>query len=269
MSRPRRHNPPRWRRALRNLISASNQVFGVTAQRNRELAAAFVALPTFERESNLTLDRLTRFSDTTKPLVDQLQPVAQQLSPTLEQVRVLAPDLHELFARLGPLVDASRAGLPALQRFLGDLRPLLGQVDPFLPQRQPGLPVPRPVQAGTDRILRERGRVHGGQIPAHERSPRAPVPPHGEPAHASGAHLLSARPRSRARERLPAAGCFRPALHRTARVRLTQLLESQSGASHQLDPGWTCVADPAVRVPLYGPKCARAGVQAAEPICGR
>src|SRR5204863_123845 len=72
MSRPRRHNPPRWRRALRNLISASNQVFGVTAQRNRELAAAFVALPTFERESNLTLDRLTRFSDTTKPHVPGL-----------------------------------------------------------------------------------------------------------------------------------------------------------------------------------------------------
>jgi phospholipid/cholesterol/gamma-HCH transport system substrate-binding protein len=123
--------------ALRNLISASNEVFRVTAQRNRELAAAFVALPTFERESSLTLDRLTRFSETTKPLVDQLQPVAQQLSPTLEQVRVLVPDLHELFARLGPLIDASRAGLPALQRFLADLRPLLGQVDPFLRNANP------------------------------------------------------------------------------------------------------------------------------------
>jgi hypothetical protein len=123
--------------ALRNLISASNQVFRVTAQRNRELAAAFTALPTFERESSLTLDRLTQFSHATNPLVTQLQPVAQQFSPTLEQVRVLAPDLHALFARLGPLIDASRAGLPALSSFLGDLRPLLGQVDPFLRNANP------------------------------------------------------------------------------------------------------------------------------------
>ncbi len=123
--------------ALRNLISASNEVFRVTAQRNQALAAAFTALPTFERQSSLTLDRLTRFSHTTNPLITQLQPVAQQLSPTLEQVRVLAPDLHGLFARLGPLIDASREGLPALTRFLNDLRPVLGQVDPFLRNANP------------------------------------------------------------------------------------------------------------------------------------
>jgi phospholipid/cholesterol/gamma-HCH transport system substrate-binding protein len=123
--------------ALRNLISASNQVFSATAERNRELAAAFVALPTFERESSTTLDRLTRFAGTTNPLIDQLQPVALELSPTLQQVQQLAPDLHELFRRLGPAIDASQQGLPALERVLNDARPLIGQVAPFLRNANP------------------------------------------------------------------------------------------------------------------------------------
>jgi len=123
--------------ALRNLISASNEVFRVTAQRNQALADAFVALPTFEHQSSLTLDRLTQFAHTTNPLVTQLQPVAQQFSPTMQQVLALAPDLHQLFNRLGPAIDASKAGLPALQRVLADLRPVLGQVDPFLRNANP------------------------------------------------------------------------------------------------------------------------------------
>jgi phospholipid/cholesterol/gamma-HCH transport system substrate-binding protein len=54
---------------LRSLIQNSNRVFQTTADRNRELQQAFVALPTFEHESELTLNRLTDFSRKTNPLV--------------------------------------------------------------------------------------------------------------------------------------------------------------------------------------------------------
>ena len=66
---------------LRSLIDNSNRVFATTAARNRELEATFRALPTFERESKLTLARLTQFAKDTNPLVTQLRPAARQLSP--------------------------------------------------------------------------------------------------------------------------------------------------------------------------------------------
>jgi virulence factor Mce-like protein len=122
---------------LRSLIVNSNQVFRTTAQRNAELRAAFVALPTFERESALTLDRLARFAIDTNPLITQLRPAARQLSPTLKSLSALAPDLKGLFHDVNPLVDASRAGLPATQSFLDELHPLLGSLDPLLSQLNP------------------------------------------------------------------------------------------------------------------------------------
>jgi phospholipid/cholesterol/gamma-HCH transport system substrate-binding protein len=124
---------------LRSLIDSSNRVFETTAARNQELEGAFRALPTFERESRTTIARLTRFANTTNPLVTQLRPAARQLSPTLQQVSALAPDLKALFRDLDPLISASKAGLPALQRFLDELHPLLANFDPPLRQLNPPL----------------------------------------------------------------------------------------------------------------------------------
>jgi phospholipid/cholesterol/gamma-HCH transport system substrate-binding protein len=122
---------------LRSLIQNSNRVFQTTAQRNRELAATFVVLPTFEQQSQITLNRLDRFAHNTNPLITDLRPAAQQLSPTLIALQQISPDLRRLFVNLGPLVTASKAGLPAVDQFLGDLRPLLGQFSPFLRQINP------------------------------------------------------------------------------------------------------------------------------------
>jgi virulence factor Mce-like protein len=124
---------------LRDLIENSNRVFATTAQRDRELQEAFVALPTFERESRATIERLTRFARNTDPLVTQLRPAARELSPTLTHLAALAPDLKALFTETGPLIDASKQGFPAAERVLRDLRPLLGQVDPALRQLNPVL----------------------------------------------------------------------------------------------------------------------------------
>lgn len=116
---------------LRDLISNSNTVFSTVAARNESLQAVFKALPTFERESQLTVERLNQFARETDPLVQQLTPVAQELSPTLQSLSRLAPPFRDFFVDLGPLITASYRGLPAFQKFLDDLRPALGQLDPF------------------------------------------------------------------------------------------------------------------------------------------
>jgi phospholipid/cholesterol/gamma-HCH transport system substrate-binding protein len=122
---------------LRSLIENSNRVFAATAARDDAIKQAFVALPTFERESKLTLDRLAQFSQTTNPLVTQLRPAAVELSPTLQYLGALSPDLEAFFRGLGPLIDASRTGFPAAEQVLRDAEPLIAQLDPAMRQISP------------------------------------------------------------------------------------------------------------------------------------
>jgi phospholipid/cholesterol/gamma-HCH transport system substrate-binding protein len=124
---------------LRSLIQNANRVFATTAARNRELADTFVVLPTFERQSQITLQRLNQFAHNTNPLINELKPAARELTPTLIELQRLSPDLVHLFRNLGPLVTASEAGLPAIDQVLDDARPLLGQFSPFLRQANPAL----------------------------------------------------------------------------------------------------------------------------------
>jgi virulence factor Mce-like protein len=124
---------------LRSLIENSDRVFATTARRNADLAATFRALPTFERESTLTVRQLQAFAATTNPLVTQLRPAAVQLSPTLQDLEALSPELQTLFENLDPAIAASQAGLPALERFLDELHPFLRELDAPLRQLNPAL----------------------------------------------------------------------------------------------------------------------------------
>jgi virulence factor Mce-like protein len=125
---------------LRGLIQNSATVFATTARRNQQLADTFRILPTFQRESRATLDRLDRFAANTDPLVQQLRPAARQLSPTLIAVGKSSPDLEAFFKGLRGTINASRRGLPALRTVLSDdLTPLLSRLgasvggnDPYL-----------------------------------------------------------------------------------------------------------------------------------------
>jgi virulence factor Mce-like protein len=122
---------------LRSLIENSNRVFAATASRDTELKEAFTALPTFERESEQTLDRLAEFAQTTNPLVTQLRPAARELSPTLQDLGALSPDLKQLFRELNTLIDVSKTGFPAAEQVLEDARPFVGQLDPAMRQLSP------------------------------------------------------------------------------------------------------------------------------------
>jgi virulence factor Mce-like protein len=105
---------------LRGLIENSNAVFQTTARRNTDLEQIFQILPTFQRESRLTLERLNSFAANTDPLVRQLQPAAKELSPTLIAAGKAAPDLKHFFAGLRGAIKHSDTGFPALRRLLTD-----------------------------------------------------------------------------------------------------------------------------------------------------
>jgi virulence factor Mce-like protein len=122
---------------LRALVTTGEQVFSATARQNRALAQTIQIFPTFLDESKATLGRLRTFALDTDPLVRDLRPVAHDLVPTLRATRQLAPDLKRFFVNLGPLIDASKRGLPALRDILRGAQPLLGQLGPFLSQLNP------------------------------------------------------------------------------------------------------------------------------------
>jgi virulence factor Mce-like protein len=125
---------------LRGLIENSNAVFTTTARRNADLEQLFEILPTFQRESRATLNRLNTFAANTDPLVRQLQPAARELSPTLIAAGKAAPDLKRFFAGLRGTIKYSDTGFPALRRLLSDdFTPLLSRLgssvggqDPYL-----------------------------------------------------------------------------------------------------------------------------------------
>ena len=125
------------RAALHGVIVHSDEVFDATQREQNALAQTFAIFPTFLDESKKTNIRLAAFAKDTDPLVKQLQPVARDLKPTLRDVRAFAPDLKNTFVKLGPLIDASKTGLPALRDTLNGTGPLLQQLSPFLGELNP------------------------------------------------------------------------------------------------------------------------------------
>lgn len=124
-------------RELAGVITGSNATFSALASEDEALAETFQILPTFQRETRLTLDRLDRFKSNTRPLVQDLIPVARDVSPTLRSVRELSPHLRSLFLDLRELVKASKRGLPALRGVVRGLGPVLEALDPFLANLNP------------------------------------------------------------------------------------------------------------------------------------
>jgi phospholipid/cholesterol/gamma-HCH transport system substrate-binding protein len=117
---------------LQGFIRNSNAVFASTAARNRELAAAIKAFPAFTVATRETVARVHQFAALANPLVTELRPAARQLSPTLQATVTLAPELKSLLVNIGPLTQASKAGVPAFERFLTASVPWLTRLKPYL-----------------------------------------------------------------------------------------------------------------------------------------
>jgi len=117
---------------LQGFITNSNAVFAATAAQDVALAATVKAFPAFLVQTRSTINRVTRFAQTAKPLIDEFRPAAVQLSPALQSLVVLAPELRNLTVNIGPLTAASKAGIPALERFLNGSVPWLTRAKPYL-----------------------------------------------------------------------------------------------------------------------------------------
>jgi phospholipid/cholesterol/gamma-HCH transport system substrate-binding protein len=117
---------------LQGFIRNSNATFAATAAQDVALAATVRAFPAYLIQTRSTVNRLTRFAQTTKPLIDELRPAARQLSPALQGTATLAPELRGLMVDLGPLTTAARSGVPALERFLNASVPWLARAKPYL-----------------------------------------------------------------------------------------------------------------------------------------
>jgi len=141
----------------------------------RALAESFQILPTFERESRLTLERLDEFRVDAHPLVRELIPVARDLSPTLADVRRLSPSLRNLFIDLDDLNSVSRRGLPALRAVLDGLAPVLDRLDPFLANLNPVLRYLAFHRKNVTDFLGAPGFAHAGVLDA---DPGEPAPEH-------------------------------------------------------------------------------------------
>jgi virulence factor Mce-like protein len=125
--------------ALRQLIQNSHDTFEATASRDVALAETFNIFPTFLDESRVTLARLERFANNTRPLVNRLKAPADDLGPTVRDLGDLAPDLTRLFRNLPPLIRAADSGVPDLERVLEGLEPVVEAAHVFFPELNPVL----------------------------------------------------------------------------------------------------------------------------------
>jgi virulence factor Mce-like protein len=136
---------------LRGLITDSQRLFAITADRNDDVAKIFQRLPRFERESSVMLPKLTDFGNHARPVVRQLQPAATAMGPAFAALDRLAPQFDGFFGQLKQVVDASEKGLPAFNRILGDFPPVLEAFEPFL----------RNINPMVDHISKNKGEVTG------------------------------------------------------------------------------------------------------------
>jgi phospholipid/cholesterol/gamma-HCH transport system substrate-binding protein len=124
---------------LEGLIVNGERTFHAAAEGSQAFAAAFQALPTFERNSRTALKELDRFAADASPFLDEFKPVERKLSTLLTAAKPFAPQFDKFLSSLGPLTKAAKKGLPDVGKTLGltttqleNIRPVLHNFDPFL-----------------------------------------------------------------------------------------------------------------------------------------
>jgi phospholipid/cholesterol/gamma-HCH transport system substrate-binding protein len=124
---------------LEGLIVNGEHSFHALAEGSQSFAAAFRALPTFEKSSRVALKELDRFGDDASPFLDEFKAVEKKLAPLLQAAKPFAPQFDSFLSSLGPLTKAAKKGLPATGKMLNltttqleNFRPILHNFDPFL-----------------------------------------------------------------------------------------------------------------------------------------
>jgi virulence factor Mce-like protein len=115
---------------LRAAVSAGNDVFAATAQRNRALASTVTALAPFLNQLRATSRTITAASPDLNAAVTSLLPVAPRVLPALDQISAAAPQFRGLFHELPATIRAGRRGLPALTAMVRATRTAFRQFYP-------------------------------------------------------------------------------------------------------------------------------------------
>jgi phospholipid/cholesterol/gamma-HCH transport system substrate-binding protein len=124
---------------LEGLIVNGEHSFHALAEGSQAFAAAFRALPEFEKRSKTALKELDRFATDASPFLDEFRPVERKLSAVLDAAKPFAPQFDSFLSSLGPLSTAAKKGLPDVGKTLDltttqleNFRPVLHNFDPFL-----------------------------------------------------------------------------------------------------------------------------------------
>jgi phospholipid/cholesterol/gamma-HCH transport system substrate-binding protein len=124
---------------LQGLIVNGERTFHALSESSQAFAAAFRALPAFQRNSRKALKELDRFADDASPFLDEFRIVEKKLAPLLNAAKPFAPQFNDFLTSLGPLTKAAKKGLPLTSKTLDltttqleNFRPVLHNFDPFL-----------------------------------------------------------------------------------------------------------------------------------------
>ena len=124
---------------LEGFIVNGERTFHAAAEGSQAFAAAFRALPTFERNSRVALKELDSFAADASPYLDEFKVTERRLSALLKSAKPFAPEFDRFLTSLGPLTKAAKTGLPDVKKTLDltvpvleNLRPVLHNLDPFL-----------------------------------------------------------------------------------------------------------------------------------------
>jgi virulence factor Mce-like protein len=124
---------------LEGTIVNGERTFHAAAEASQAFAAAFRALPAFERNSANALKETDKFQAIADPYFKEFQPTERQLAALLQAAKPFAPKFNSFLTALGPLTKAAKTGLPDVKKslqltvpVLENFRPVLHNLDPFL-----------------------------------------------------------------------------------------------------------------------------------------
>ena len=203
---------------LQSFVRNNNAVFAATAARDAALAATIKAFPAFLSESTATIQQLTRFSQTTKPLIDELRPAALALNPVLAKTVTLAPELRTLLIDIGPLTRGLEGRLPGPGALPQRQRPVLHPAGAVSRRGGAGRELHQRLQARDRGLLRQQHRHHRSDGGIGDRWQQA-LHPDLEPDQSRGADALPDAPGQQPQQRLHRSGRLQPSPLGAAGVR--------------------------------------------------
>jgi phospholipid/cholesterol/gamma-HCH transport system substrate-binding protein len=124
---------------LRGLITNGEQAVHAAAQASQAFAAAFRALPAFERDSQPALRSVDSLAADAVPLLDQIRPAEEQTGPLGRALQPFAPQFDSFVTSLGNFSKVAKKGLPSVKRDLQLTVPLIGALSPVLHNFNPFL----------------------------------------------------------------------------------------------------------------------------------